>query len=72
MYGICIQSAEEYNYHLPKPWTSVGIGVKETVMQYRSLSVTMAFEHHKDVLTSPITYLLDDRPDHQMDRFLIP
>ena len=72
VYGIMIQSAETYNYHLPKPWTDRGVGVKETIMQYRSLSATMAFEDHRDVLTNPITFLLDDRPDHPLDHFVIP
>ena len=72
LYGIMIQSAENYNYHLPKPWTDRGIGVKETIMQYRSLSATMAFEDHRDVLTNPITFLLNDRPNHPLDLLLVP
>lgn len=72
LYGIMIQSAENFNYHLPKPWTERGIGVKETIMQYRSLSATMAFEDHRDVLTNPLTFLLSDRPDHPLDFFLTP
>ncbi len=72
LYGIMIQSAENYNYHLPKPWTDRGVGVKETIMQYRSLSATMAFEDHRDVLTNPMTFLLHDRPDHPLDMFIIP
>ena len=72
LYGIMIQSAENHNYHLPKPWTDRGVGVKETLMQFRSLSAAMAFEDHRDVLTNPITFLLDDRPSHPLDAFLVP
>lgn len=72
LYGIMIQSAEKYNYHLPKPWTDRGIGVMEAIMQYRSLGVAMAFEDHRVALTNPISYLLDDRPDHPLDFFLVP
>lgn len=72
LYGITIQSAEKFNYHLPKPWTDRGVGVKEAIMQYRSLSATMAFEDHRDVLTNPVSFLLEDRPDHLLDPFLVP
>ena len=72
LYGIMIQSAEGYNYHLPKPWTDRGVGVMEAIMQYRSLGVAMAFEDHRVALTNPISYLLDDRPDHPLDHMLIP
>ena len=72
LYGISIISAENYDYHLPKPWTDRGIGVKETIMAYRSLSATMAFEDHRDILTNPTSFMLDNRPDHPLDLLLTP
>lgn len=72
LYGVMIVSAEDYNYHLPKPWTDRGIGVKEAIMAYRSLSATMAFEDHKDILTSPLSFMITDRPDHIFDYMLMP
>lgn len=72
IYGITIISAEEMNYHLPKPWTDCGVGIRATLMAYRSLAPAMAFEAHRDILTSPTSFLLQDRPDHPLDALLEP
>lgn len=70
--GAMIQSAEEHNYFLPKPWTQSGLGVMEKTMDYRSLSANMAYEGHLDVFLDPMSYLLKTRPDHPFDLLLEP
>lgn len=72
LYGIMIQSATDYRYHLPKPNTDRGIGVRSAIMSYRSLSAAMAYEDHKEILTNPLTFLLTERPDHPLDHLLMP
>lgn len=72
LYGVMIVSADQNDYHLPKPWTKAGLGVKETLMSYRSLSAMMAYQGHKEVLTDPKSFLVTDRPDHPLDALLMP
>ena len=72
LYGVMIQSAEDGNYHLPKPWTKRGIGVREAIMSNRSVTQLMAYEGHKEAFANPMSYMLDNRPDHPLDALLMP
>jgi len=72
VYGAMIVSAEEGDYSLPKPWTQRGLGVMSMTMAYRSLSAAMAYEGHREMITSPISYIHTNRPDHPMDGILCP
>lgn len=72
LYGSMIRSAEDYDYALPKPWTSRGLGVMKNSMAYRSLAPAMAYEGHHDIITSPMSYLLTNRVDHPLDNILMP
>jgi hypothetical protein len=72
LYGVMIVSAEENNYKLPKPGGPQGFGVMKRVMAMRSLSCAFAFQGHRDVILSPLTYLVKDRPDHPYDAVLMP
>ncbi|WP_233875086.1 hypothetical protein [Paraburkholderia adhaesiva] len=67
-----IVSAETLDYSLPKPWTSAGLGVMSLSMKYRSLAAAMAFEHHREVLTDPVSFVHTRRMDHPFDVFLSP
>jgi hypothetical protein len=67
-----IVSAETLDYSLPKPWTSAGLGVMSLTMKHRSLSAAMAFEHHREVLTDPVSFIHTRRMDHPFDVFLAP
>ena len=71
-YGVMIVSAERHDYSLPKPWTESGLGVRAKTMNYRSLSVTMAYQGHSDVFVSPDSYNLTNRPEHLFDAILCP
>ena len=70
--GGMIVSAEKGDYSLPKPWTERGLGVMSKSMAYRSLSAAMAYEKHHEVITSPISFIHTNRPDHPMDGILCP
>ena len=72
LYGAMIVSAEEGDYSLPKPWTSRGLGVMSMSMAYRSMAAAMAYENHRDMITSPLSYIHTNRPDHPMDGILCP
>ncbi|MBB5409358.1 hypothetical protein HDG34_003299 [Paraburkholderia sp. HC6.4b] len=67
-----IVSAETLDYSLPKPWTTAGLGVMSLSMKHRSLSAAMAFEHHREVLTDPVSFIHTRRMDHPFDVFLSP
>lgn len=70
LYGTMIVSAEGRDYSLPKPWTDNGLGIMRMSMANRSLSAAMAYEGHRDVLVSPISYISSNRVDHPFDRLL--
>jgi hypothetical protein len=67
-----IVSAENRDYSLPKPGMTAGLGVMSQSMKHRSLSAAMAFEHHREVLTDPVSFLHKRRMDHPFDVFLMP
>jgi hypothetical protein len=71
-YGVMVTSAERQDYSLPKPWTESGLGVRAKTMTQRSLSVTMAYQGHSDVILSPDSYTNTNRPEHIFDPILCP
>ncbi len=60
------------NYSLPKVGDTFGLGIKQNLLNKRSLGVTMGYQEHKEVLTSPISYLLKNRMDHPFDSIVKP
>ena len=72
LYAAMIVSASGYDYSLPKPWTTQGLGVMRNTMNYRSLSAQMSFEYHHKALVSPDNFMLKNRPDHLFDMILMP
>lgn len=72
MYAAMVTSASNYDYGLPKPWTTEGVGVMRNTMSYRSLSATMAYQHQANMILSPHSYILTNRVDHVFDGVLMP
>ena len=72
LYASMIVSAERGDYSLPKPWTERSLGVMQKSMAHRSLSAAMAFENHREVIVSPVSYVDTNRPDHIFDMLLDP
>jgi hypothetical protein len=70
LYSTMIISAEHGNYALPKPWSLNGLGVMKLSMANRSLSAAFAYEGHREIIVSPISYISVNRPDHPFDRLL--
>lgn len=62
----------ENNYALHKTWTTSGIGVMRQLIQNRSLSATMSYQGHRDVLTNPSNYIGPPRLDHIFDAIVCP
>lgn len=60
------------DYSLPKPWTPSEQGVMKLTMAHRSIAAAMAFEQHRDVLYSPLSYTYTNRPDHPTDGIICP
>lgn len=72
LYGEMIVSMDDNDYSLPKPWTRRAMGTLEDKMGMGSLSVEMAYEGHRAAFMSPINYTHHNRPDHLMDRLIMP
>lgn len=72
LYSTMIVSAENGNYELPKPWTTRSLGVYKLTMAYRSLAAAMAYENHREVIVSPLSYIYTNRPSHPMDGLVMP
>lgn len=66
VYGSMIRSHENYDYALPKPWSSHGIAVMGNAMVYRDLAATMAFERHVACFGNPKNFIVKNRIDHPM------
>jgi hypothetical protein len=66
-------SAEEGNYALPRGDSPhAGFGVMSQSMLHRSLSASMAFEGHRDVIVNPVSYIQKNRLPHPFDAVLMP
>lgn len=72
LYTAMIVSAEDEDYSIPKPWTKNSLGVASTTMTGRSMGPMMAFEHHKEVLANPWSFLKTNRMDSPFDWLLTP
>ena len=72
LYASMVTSAENGDYSLPKPWTGHSMGVMKSTMAHRSLSAAMAYENHREVITSPVSFMENNRPDHIFDYILLP
>lgn len=71
VYAAMVNDPIHLDYSLPKKPGEVRFGSFTTLMSRRSLSATMAYEHHKRVLYDPITYMIEDRMDHPLDQILM-
>jgi hypothetical protein len=72
LHSISVQSAAEMNYALPKPWTSVGLGVRTEIFNFRSASAAFAFEKQHEFFTNPLSYTLKNRIGHPFDHAIHP
>ena len=63
--------SEDNNFDLPKPHTQSELGVMVLTIANRSLSAAMAYEGHKQVLTSPSSYIHTNRMNHPLDSLLV-
>jgi hypothetical protein len=70
--GQMIVSAERGLYEIPKPWTPSSLGIMKLSMAHRSAAAAMAFENHREFITSPLSFTEVNRPDHPFDAVLMP
>lgn len=71
-YAATVVDNTNYDASLPKPWTKGAPGIKNDTMFQRSISVSMAFQAHKNFLTDPDNFLHTNRPDHVLDWMFLP
>ena len=72
LYSSMIVDAATYNYDLPKPWTTKGLGVLKQLMLQRSLSGQMAYQNHRVTYLEPLSYINTNRLNHVFDCILLP
>ena len=71
LYATMVVSSEDNNFDLPKPHTQSELGVMVLTIANRSLSAAMAYEGHKQILTSPSSYIHTNRMNHPLDSLLV-
>lgn len=72
LYTAMVTDAENDDYSTPKPWTRSSLGTMRSTMAGRSLSAVMAFEHHRDLLYSPDSFINTNRQSHPFDWLVLP
>ena len=65
-----IRSSEDRDYRIPLLGNKVEFGSFDTTMERRSAGTAMAYERHHQMLTSPTSYLIKNRPDSIYDPLL--
>lgn len=72
LYATTCADPANNDYGLSKPWTKQEMVTLMTAMENRSLGAVLAFQKHRDILTSPYSCLITNRPDHPFDAFVEP
>lgn len=69
--SLTIRSEEHRDYRMPRVGNAFVVGAFDTIIENRSLSAAMAYERHRQVLTSTSTLLNKNRPDHPLDALML-
>lgn len=67
-----VRSKKDYDYRLPIASDKMEFAAFNDIMKLRSLSGFAAFEKQYEMYSSPLSYLLKERPRHPFDEILIP
>jgi len=65
-----VRSSEHNDYRIPHLGNRVEFGHLHMLMENRSAAAAMAFERHRQMLTTPASYLVEHRPDSIYDALL--
>ena len=72
IYSSMVVDAINENYDLPKPWTTMGLGVMRQLLLNRSLGAQMGFQSHRETFLDPTSYINTNRMDHIFDASFLP
>lgn len=72
MLASLIVSESDGDFRMPKPGTKRSLGVLDVTIPNRSLGAAMAYEDHKNFLTSPSSFFNKGRASHPLDVLLMP
>lgn len=72
LYSSMVVDAINENYDLPKPWTTMGLGVMRQLLLNRSLGAQMGFQSHRETFLDPTSYINTNRMDHIFDASFLP
>ena len=70
LYATMVVSNRDDDYGLPKTFTTSALGVMKNTISNRSLSAAMAYESHRELITSPKSFINTNRLDHVFDYLL--
>lgn len=72
MLAMSARDPENGDFRLPRKGTGARFAPQVALMNGRSLSAKAAYQRQYEMLVNPDSYLLEDRPDHPFDEFLVP
>lgn len=72
MLAMTARDPDNGDYRLPRKGTGAKFATQMALMNGRSLSAKAAYQRQYEMLVSPDSYLIEDRPDHPFDEFLVP
>ena len=70
LYATMVVSNANEDYSLPKTFTNSALGVMTNTIANRSLSAALAYEGHREIITSPKSFINTNRLDHIFDRLV--
>lgn len=72
MYAMMARDPDNGDYRLPRKGTGMRFASQKAIMNGRSLSGKAAHERQYEMVISPSSYLIEDRPDMVFDQLLVP
>lgn len=72
MLAMSARDPDNGDYRLPRKGTGAKFATQVALMNGRSLAAKAAYQRQYEMVVSPDSYLIEDRPDHPFDEFLVP
>lgn len=72
VYALKIRDPNTNDYRLARNSPNSALGVKDTIMRNRSMSVAYAYESQGEKILSPFSFYAEGRPDSIFDVFICP
>lgn len=70
--ALAAMAVNKVDFSIPKPWTKSWVAGVDATMMQRSMSGALAFERHRTILTSGVSFINTNVPDHPFDYLFVP